>query len=215
MKKRGVNMDTNPSIMVLLMIVIILITLLYFYFFYLFIVKSSKRDRILIQFYKAIISVYSTSHSLQSRIDELTLNNKKISQRIGNNNYSSLMDILEMIINYYDTFSDKKFKSFFGHEKTSEIRDFICEVRNYLKNDDQFISVPTKEAQLLKNINIALKNNNYDLGKSSLNQLSDEIIYKEEIIKKKERNNQIAMIVSIVGIILTVFFGIMSFVLAA
>lgn len=207
-------MFTNPAIMLLFIIVIILITLLYFYFFYLIIVKSSKRDRRLIQFYNAIISVYNNSHSLQDSIDQLTLNNNKISQRIGNNNDSSLLDILEMIINYYDTYSDKRFETIFGHEKTAEIRDFICEVRNFIKNDDQFISVPTKEAQLLKNINIALKNNNYDLGKSSLNQLSDEIIYKEEIIKKKQRDNQIAMIVSVVGIILTVFFGILSFVSA-
>ena len=204
-------MFTNPSIILLFIIVITLITLLYFYFFYLIVVKSSKKDKKLIQFYNAIISVYNNSHSLQSSIDELNLNNNKISQRIGNNDDSSLLDVLEMIINYYDTYSDKRFKTFFGHEKTAEIRDFICEVRNFIKNDDQFISVPAKEAQLLKNINTALKNNNYDLGKSSLNQLSDEIIYKEEIIKKKERNNQIAMIVSVVGIILTVFFGILSF----
>lgn len=63
---------------------------------------------------------------------------------------------------------------------------------------------------MLKTLSTAIDNNNIDLGQNTLKQLSDEIINKEMIIRKKEKENRLAIILSIVGVLLTLFFGILS-----
>ncbi|MBQ2285484.1 MAG: hypothetical protein II244_07445 [Clostridia bacterium] len=80
----------------------------------------------------------------------------------------------------------------------------------YIKEKEPFASIPAKEANLLNNINDALLKNNIDLGTVSLAQLSKELSSKEIEIKKMEKQNLIGTIVSIIGIILTVIFGILS-----
>ncbi|MCH5279029.1 MAG: hypothetical protein J1E60_04485 [Christensenellaceae bacterium] len=81
----------------------------------------------------------------------------------------------------------------------------------YIKTINPFISISRKEADLMQSIMNALNNNNCSLGVSSLKQLSQEVATKEKLIIKKDKENRRANIVSIVGLILTVFFGILSF----
>lgn len=81
----------------------------------------------------------------------------------------------------------------------------------YIKTINPFISISRKEAELMQSIMNALNNNNCSLGVSSLKQLSQEVATKEKLIIKKDKENRRANIVSIVGLILTVFFGILSF----
>lgn len=62
----------------------------------------------------------------------------------------------------------------------------------------------------MQSISYALENNNKSLGKNSIKQLSQEIAIKEKTIVKKDKENQRANIVSIVGLVLTIFFGLLS-----
>ena len=118
--------------------------------------------------------------------------------------------MLEQLIHYYDSYSDKNFKYRFGETKDPKIRSFILDIYKLLKQKEPFSSVTSKESNLLKNINDAIIKNNTDLGLSTLQQLAEEIANKEKTIKKKEKENQVATIVSIVGVVLTIVFGLLS-----
>ncbi len=196
-------------------LIIILVIVLFIYVYvvlYLLIRQTNSNDRI-IKTHSAIVSVYKNCKDINTSIPQLEVNYKKIMQKTGNNKDTSLIDTLESILYYYDTYTDRNFKGFFKHEKDSSIRAFIYEIYSTIKSDNIFASVPAKEAQLLKSLSTAIDHNNIDLGQSALNQLSDEIVNKEMIIKKKEKENRLAMTVSIVGVLLTFFFGILSIVI--
>lgn len=47
---------------------------------------------------------------------------------------------------------------------------------------------------------------------NSLNQLGDEIEVLERNLKSQEQKTQIAFAISVIGVILTLFFGVVSFV---
>lgn len=118
---------------------------------------------------------------------------------------------METVVYYYDTYPEKLFKSIFRTGKEQELRDFIIQICNYIKSVNPFISAPLKEAELMRTLKDALDNNNQSLGNNSLTQLSLEIETKEKLLIKKDKENQRANIISIVGIVLTLFFGFLSF----
>ena len=128
----------------------------------------------------------------------------------GRTNEKTVLDILETLVYHYDTFTDDRFESLFNVKKDMNIREYIYKLSKYIKEKEPFASIPAKEANLLNNINDALLKNNIDLGTVSLAQLSKELSSKEIEIKKMEKQNLIGTIVSIIGIILTVIFGILS-----
>lgn len=193
-----------------IIIILVAILLIYFYAFVYLILRMTSSNERIVKMHNAIISVYQNYDDINASILQLEVNYKQIIQKTRDNKDTSLIDTLESIIYYYDTVSDRIFNSYFKHEKDSDIRLFIYEVYCNIKSNNTFASVPAKEAQLLKTISTAIDNNNIDLGQSTLNQLSDEIINKEMIIRKKEKENRLAITVSIVGVLLTLFFGIIS-----
>jgi len=162
------------------------------------------------RFYNAIVNIYEKDLELDACFLQLKLNYDKLSQSFPSGDYTSVLDLLETIIYYYDTYSDKEFKRLLKGEKNNDIRAFIMEVCVFIKNDNPFISSPPKEAEMMRTIKDALHNNNTKLGINSLIQLSREVETKEKLLAKKEKENQIATIISVVGIILTLFFGFFS-----
>ena len=199
-------------------IVMIIIMILYFFAFYNIILKRDSQRRFLQRFHNAVFNIHyrqrksgSSNASPTYWLEQLNLNYEKLCQSMPNNNYSSILDLLETIIYYYDSYPDRLFKEIFKQQKDRELRDFMAELCLHIKSQNPFISVPRKEADLMQSILDALNNNNKSLGVNSLKQLSQEIASKEKIIVKKDKENQRANIVSIVGIILTIFFGLLSF----
>ena len=189
---------------------LVLVLIIYFFVFYIVFLKSTLQKTRYASFYKAILSVHKEFHLLEDALEQLSLNYNKIFQKLGSNYDLSLLDMLEQLIYYYDSYSEKNFKYRFGETKDPKIRSFILDICKLVKKKEPFSSVASKESTLLKNINDAIIKNNKDLGLSTLQQLADEIANKEKTIKKKEKENQVATIVSIVGVILTVVFGLLS-----
>lgn len=186
------------------------VLILYFLVFYIVFLRTNvqrKRDS---SFYKAVLSVYKEYNLIEDALDQLSLNYNKIFQKLGTNNDLTLLDMLEQLIHYYDSYSEKNFKYRLGETKDPDIRRFILDICKLVKKKEPFSSVASKESNLLKNINDAIIKNNTDLGLSSLQQLAYELANKEKTLKKKEKENQVATIVSIVGVILTVIFGLLS-----
>ena len=60
----------------------------------------------------------------------------KIFQRLGADKDSTLLDMLEQLIHYYDSYSDKIFKYRFGETKDTKIRSFILDIYKLLKQNN-------------------------------------------------------------------------------
>lgn len=205
----------STSIFILVMLIVILV--LYFCAFYYVILKQGEQKRFLRIFHNAICSIYAgvnnnstVGSTLADWFEQLNLNYEKLCHEKPNSNYTSILDLLETIIYYYDSYPNVSFKETFHQEKDPDVRNFIMEICQYIRNINPFISIPKKEADLMQSVTDALENNNKSLGLNSLRQLSQEIMAKEKIIVKQEKGNQRAIIVSIIGIVLTIFFGFLS-----
>ncbi len=200
-------------------ILFLLIMAIYFWsFFYVMRRKDNKRIT-LMKFNNAIISIYKNNdynvngkNDYDLLLEQLNLNYNKLCQDMPQQRYKSLLDILETIVYCYDTYSELQFQKYFKIKKVENIRIFLIDIIFYIKRIDPFISAPKKEADLMNMVLNALGQNNKSMGESSLKQLSLEIEYKERLFEKKEKDNQKATIVSIVGVILTFFFGLLSFI---
>lgn len=157
-----------------------------------------------------------TISNLSDVLEQLSLNYNQLSQEMGLSKDSMVSDslgmlkLLDSIIHCYDTYTDKKFKVEFRIKKNENIRKFVFEIRKEIMSREPYITVPPKEANLLKAIRDSIEKNNKELGRNSLTQLSKEMTNKEKTLKRMERANQISMIISVVGVILTVIFGVLS-----
>lgn len=206
---------------IFIIVFMIVFMVLYLLSFYIIILKRDIQRRFLRRFHNAVCNIHEKIlYALQESsgpipdhtywFEQLNLNYEKLCQTNPNNNYTSILDLLETVIYYYDSYPDNMFKSIFRREKEAEVRNFMVDMCFYIKSRNPFISIPQKEADLMQSIMDALDNNNRSLGINSLRQLSQEVATKEKLIIKKDKENQRANIVSIVGVILTVFFGILS-----
>lgn len=198
-------------------VIIILILVIYIWCFCIVILKQGEQKQFLRTFYNAICSIYAevnnnstVDSTLADEFEQLNLNYEKLCLEKPNNNYTSILDLLETIIYYYDSYADASFKGIFWQKKDPAVRKFMMGVCQYIKKINPFISIPKKEADLMQSVTDALENNNKSLGLNSLRQLSQEIMAKEKTIVKQKKDNQMAIAISIVGIVLTIFFGFLS-----
>jgi len=95
-----------------------------------------------------------------------------------------------------------------------EIKKNLQEIINYAEDIMVYPELSAKDAQVVKDLELAVENNNVALGASSLKQLSNSLQEKEERLHRQDRDSRNAKVWVTVGIILTVFFGILSFVQA-
>lgn len=79
-----------------------------------------------------------------------------------------------------------------------------------MKSHQPFSSVSSKHGNLLNMIKHAFDTDNKDLGRNNLIQLANDIEVLESTIETQDKRNQVSMIISIVGVILTVVFGALS-----
>lgn len=202
------------DVMVIVALVFSIIFLIFYFFaFYYVVLKKVSKKRFLRKFHNAICNIYMQKKVVANPtycIEQLNLNYEKLCQTMPNNKYANIVDLLEMIIYYYDSCPNQIFTSVFMQKKDMEIRNFIVDICFYIKDKNPFISIPKKEADLMQSISYALENNNESLGKNSIKQLSQEIAIKEKTIVKKDKENQRANMVSIIGLVLTIFFGLLS-----
>jgi len=101
---------------------------------------------------------------------------------------------------------------FFAND-TNDIRNQLHNIVEIMRSENPFYDLSHKDADLLKSIDSTLKSNNNDLGRTILRQLASEIAIKDSNLKIQEKRNKVSTIVSIVGVILTLFFGVISVVL--
>lgn len=197
-----------PSILILCIFVSVIIV--YIWFIYKVLIGDDSYFRQLRMFYTAIKNIYTKNLSQSNAFMQLNLNYNEINQVINNNTFKNILALLEKIIYYYDSCSDKVFNRIFKCDKEADVRDFIMDMCCYIRQAHPFISAPQKEADFMYTIKDALTDHNIELGSKALTQLSLEIEAKEKLLRKTDRANQRTTILSIVGILLTVLFGLLS-----
>lgn len=199
-------------------LVVYIIACIYVLSVFRFLSNDSIKKKRIVLFHNAILSIYDRNKISESMdnyiiddlIEQIKLNYNKIFQNEKESDKTMLLDMLEQIIFYYDAYTNKNFEKLFAVNKNFDIRNFVLLISQAIKENDPFSALPTKEATLLKNIDTAIVISNIELGKTAIEQLSAEILNKEAVIKKQEYNNRIATVLSVIGMILTVFFGILS-----
>lgn len=170
-------------------------------------IKSLKQ-----KFFVAIISVLNNTENEEDRIKQLNLNFKKLSESYSNysSELKSSLDLLEDMIFAIDTLGELKFEKQYGIKVTNDIRNKIIRIIEKMREQNPFVSISSKEANLLINLNHAIESRNKDLGHTILKQLSDEIEILESNISIQDNRNKNSYIIAIVGIILTIYFGIFA-----
>lgn len=191
-------------------ILILFCLLSYFVAFY-FIIIRNKANQVLKLFYNAVCNIKKMDLSIEKSFEQINLNYEKICQS-AKETHLNILDLLTTLVYYYDSKSDTIFKNIFNSPKDAKIRDFMMDLCTYIKLENPFISIPPKEANLLQIIRDSYNDNNSSLGINALTQLTQEIEFKEKTLVEKVKENQRSTFISIIGIFLTLFFGVLSFV---
>ncbi len=189
----------------------LIVVIVYFYIFFVLYSSKIKKSNQLVDFklYRIINSIYNQNLGIKESYQQL-ITNYLIHIKYSITKEQNLQESLEKTIYCFDAYSDNRFRKLFGEDKNPKIRSFIIDILDYINTNYPFSKIPQKEASLLKIIKESLDNNNIDLGNTAVNQLSEEIGLKEKRQLKLESQNKLSTIISIVGIILTIFFGILS-----
>lgn len=196
-------------------VLLIILLGIYLYLFIKISFKKNDRRKMIRKMFTALQNIHveasKNNYDIKNAYEQLLLNFEKISE-IYPNYFGSVLEIIEETISVFDRNTESSFERFFNCKKDDELREFIIDIRNYIKEINPFITLNPKEAELLNGIHIALLNGNSQLGKQNIAQLSREIELKNKMYSRKEKETKVASIVSIVGLIMTVFFGILSFI---
>jgi hypothetical protein len=120
-------------------------------------------------------------------------------------------DLVEDFIFSFDARGSEWLKNVFKIEIDRSLRNQAYGLLVYIRESNPFSSLPSKESNLLQTLNQALESSNKDLGISTILQLAQEIEILDSAIRTGETRARISYIISIVGIVLTTFFGLLSF----
>lgn len=177
------------------------------------ILKTKQEVRFLRNFFRILIVIQKKNLPIEDSIEQIKLDFYELDWQSKDTNLTvEILDTLNRLIYILDTNPKNKIiKSIDVDQEV--IRDFAVEIYNYLKQRDPFAEISTKEANLLNNLKLLIDSKQIELGVKTLEQLGDEIKLKDMVIEKKEQQNKKATIISIVGMVLTLVFGVVSIIL--
>lgn len=166
------------------------------------------------RFFHAVVSIMNNNSYDEDCIRQLNLDFKKLSEKHPNlsGDIKSAIDILEGMVCYYDTLGRIGFKSRFNLEIENDVRNKVMRIVDNMKEQNPFVSLSSKDANLLTNLKHSIETGNADLGSTILKQLSEEIEVKESNIRTQQKRNTTAFIIAALGVTLTIFFGLLSFI---
>ncbi|MGB7001901.1 MAG: hypothetical protein WBE22_07815 [Halobacteriota archaeon] len=165
------------------------------------------------KFFRGVISILDSVQKDDDCISQINMIFKKLTEHYLplTERYNSSLDILEELITIYKTSAPKDFKRRYSLELSPKIMDKLHVIRNSMKEQQPFSSIPAKEANLLNMLKSVITTDNAELGLNTLNQLADEIEIMEGNVQTLNKKMMTSSIISILGVILTLFFGIIAF----
>ena len=165
------------------------------------------------KFFRGVISILDSVQKDDDCISQINMIFKKLTEQYPpmTERYNSSLDILEELITIYKTSAPKEFKRRYRLELSPKIMDRMHVIRNSMKEQQPFSSISAKEANLLNMLKSAITTDNAELALNTLNQLADGIEIMEGNVHTLNKKMMTSSIISILGVILTLFFGIIAF----
>lgn len=206
---------------ILFLILICIFMVVYFAMGYNLLKKSTRRSDFY-KFYKGVKSIIisnlgenftvDTTNNYELIIKQIYILFFKLNLKYPNNNYKkqNVIDCLEQFLVDIDTGIIKK--SYPKFNCTDDLRNIIAIIIERLNSNRPFEKASIKQASLLQQISDSLQLGNLELGKSSLQQLSQELVSLEENLNVQKAKNNTSYLLNIIGLVLTLFFGIISFI---
>lgn len=169
--------------------------------------KSARRE-----FFHAVLSILQRVKDDSSAVEQIHIVFKKIAERYPHvsSTYKNATDFVEDLLYRVEAYGLKSFKDVYGFEFSDEQKDRIVSMIALMKARQPFSSVSSKYGNLLNMIKHAFDTTNPDLGTNNLQQLADDIEVLESTLDVQARRNQVAIIVSIIGVVLTLVFGALT-----
>jgi hypothetical protein len=96
-------------------------------------------------------------------------------------------------------------------ELSNENYNFLKAIIKEETEEKPFSNTPEEERRLLRNINNSIKNNDLKSIKDDLQELNTVISAKNRIYQRTDKINNWSLPCAVIGIILTIIFGVMSF----
>lgn len=191
-----------------------LITLLGFYIpFIFFLVRSDQIKFARRAFCRGLISILTHCPENEECIAQILTLYKKLAERYRGvaPRLRSPSDMLEELHVNLDTFSDAMFKRYYRVDPPSEMRVRIVALSTLLKSAQPFSSLSARHGNLLSVIKGSVDSGNRELASNALLQLRDELEVVESNLRREETRARLSFVISAVGVILTIFFGAVSF----
>ena len=192
-------------------IIAVIVLIFYIPLLSLALTSTTKREA-RVKFYRALLTILERNQDDQQCVPQIFVAFKKTSERYSGiqNSYRSAVDLVEDFIFRADSITPDRFKDIYKMEVSMDNRKRITNITNLMKQSEPFASVSSKFNGLFNMLNHALNTNNKDLGKSMLDQMADDVEILERKVSSQQRTNIAAIVVSIVGVILTLVFGIIT-----
>lgn len=173
---------------------------------------SRQRKQIRTTAFRAIVTNLERNQDDKDSVPELFVIYKRLLERfsLAKDTYRSAVEMMEDFLFRSDYLSPDNFKSNYNFEVSQEHRKRVMSIIALMKQTEPFASVSSKYSGLLNMISHALHTNNEDWGKSMLDQMADDVEIMERTIYSQQRANVVAIIVSAVGVILTLVFGVIT-----
>lgn len=190
----------------------LLIVALFYVPLLLMIVRAMKQKRARRQFYHALLSILQRVTDDNAAVEQIQIIFKKASERYPHvsSTYKNAMGFVEDLLYRVEAYDEKQYKDLYGFEFSAEQKDRIVNLIALMKQRQPFSSVSSKYGNLLNMIKHAFDTANPELGTSNLRQLADDIEVLESTLGTQAKRNQMSIVVSIVGVVLTLVFGVLT-----
>lgn len=166
------------------------------------------------RFFRALVTILKKDDDNASKEEQLNLNFKKLAENYPRaaSQFRGTTDLIEDLIHFFDAGGPEMLDKVFETEAEETTRDGAYSLLRYIRDNNPFTSLPTREASLLQNLQDAVDKQNKELGLATLRQLAERIEVLDSTVRAKDRAAKVAFLISVLGVILTIVFGLLSFV---
>ena len=167
------------------------------------------------RFLRGVISVLGSYDNDSDCISEMQMLYNRLSAKYSplRENLRSTSEVMEDLISSIRTSNPNEFKLSFKIDPPTQLLPRMASILNRIKELQPYSSLSSEEANLLNTLTRAIDTGNKDLAKNAVTQLANAIQAFEESLTEKSKRIRLSFTISTVGIILTAFFGSISFVL--
>ncbi len=177
-------------------------------------VKKRERERRMLGRFFSALQANLQADKTEDQARALTIIHRKLAEtypQLPEFN-RGLIDLIETYVCLHDTLSDENLKDRYKTNKDPQARARAMTLVAFLRRENPFSSISPKTAALLRTLQHALEAGNSDLATNTLVHVSEEIEQLEGVARSQKQQVTRSFIVSVVGMILSVVFGLVSLV---